>query len=100
MSDWLNLLGLAMRAGSVITGEEPVLRTVRSGDVALVILAADAGPNTKKKVSDKCASYRIPLIQISSRQQLGHALGKAERVVIAVTDPGFARTIRDRVSSH
>lgn len=96
----MNLLGLAMRAGYVITGEEPVLRTLRSGDAALVILSADAGPNTKKKVSDKCASYRTPMIEIGSRHQLGRALGKAERVVIAVTDPGFSRAIRDRVSSH
>jgi ribosomal protein L7Ae-like RNA K-turn-binding protein len=100
MGNWLNLLGLAMRAGKVITGEEPVLQAVRNGHVSMVILSTDAGPNTKKKVSDKCAFYRVPLIQIGTRQELGRALGKAERVVIAVTDPGFSQAIGNRVSSH
>lgn len=44
----LNLLGLAMRARKLVTGEELVINEVRRGKVRLVILSEDASLNTKK----------------------------------------------------
>ncbi|SFJ23292.1 YlxQ family RNA-binding protein [Thermoflavimicrobium dichotomicum] len=94
MNKLLNALGLAMRAGKVVSGEEFVIREVRAGKAKLVVLAKDAAKNTEKKLTDKCQSYQVPLIRFGTRQELGKAIGKAERVVIAVTDPGFAKMIR------
>ncbi|SDW32446.1 LSU ribosomal protein L7AE [Marininema mesophilum] len=91
------LLGLAMRAGKVVSGEEQVLNVVRSGKAHLVLLSDDASPNTHKKITDKCSTYQVPLSQAGSRQALGKAVGKSERVVIAVTDPGFSRAMRNRI---
>ena len=48
-----NLIGLAQRAGKVISGEELVVKAIQSQQVALVFLANDAGPNVTKKVTDK-----------------------------------------------
>jgi len=86
----LSRLGLAMRAGKLISGEEVVLKAVRSGEAKLVMLAGDASENTKKKISDKCNSYGIPLLVGFTRFELGSAVGKPERVLFAVTDRGFA----------
>lgn len=44
-----NLIGLAQRAGKVISGEELVVKAIQSHQVALVFLANDAGPNVTKK---------------------------------------------------
>lgn len=44
----LSQLGMAMRAGKLITGDEIVLKAVRNKQVHLVILAGDASDNTKK----------------------------------------------------
>ena len=49
MNKFLQLLGLAMRAGKVVSGEELVIREIRSGKAQLVILAEDAKKNTEKK---------------------------------------------------
>ena len=38
MNKFLQLLGLAMRAGKVVSGEELVIREIRSGKAQLVIL--------------------------------------------------------------
>lgn len=43
------MLGLAMRARKLITGEELVVKAIRQGQVKLVILASDASANTRKK---------------------------------------------------
>jgi ribosomal protein L7Ae-like RNA K-turn-binding protein len=90
----LSRLGLAMRAGKLVSGEEIVLKAIRSGEAKLVVLAKDASENTEKKISDKCSSYGIPLLIGYSRFELGAAVGKPERVLFAVTDRAFADMIQ------
>lgn len=87
-------LGLCMRAGKLVTGDEGVLKEVRSGEAKLVILAEDASDNTRKKFQDKCQYYGVPLMELGSRSELGDAIGKAERVILAVTDAGFAKMLQ------
>ncbi|MBA4542308.1 MULTISPECIES: YlxQ family RNA-binding protein [Thermoactinomyces] len=99
MDKILQLLGLATRAKKVVSGEELVLQEVRSGRAKLVFLATDAAKNAEKKVTDKCSSYDVPLIRYGTRQELGKAIGKDERVVVAVTDAGFARSFAKLVST-
>jgi len=89
----LSRLGLAQRAGKLVSGEDGVLKAIRRGQARLVILAEDASENTRKKVADKCQSYGIPLLTGFSRQALGSAAGKHERVMFAITDQGFADMI-------
>lgn len=91
-------LGLAMRAGKLVSGDEVVLRAVRSNQAKVVFIATDASDNTKKKYRDKCNSYDVPLLELFSRMELGQKIGKDERVVVAVTDTGLARQLM-RVSS-
>ena len=101
MSKTLSYLGLAMRAGKIVTGDEAVLKAVRSSEARLVVLAGDASDNTQKKFRDKCGTYNIPLVIAFHRDELGASIGKDQRVVLAVTDKGFAemisRTLGDTV---
>lgn len=87
-------LGLAMRARKLVTGEETVLKAIRSGEARLVIIAEDASDGTRKKFHDKCASYGVPIIEAGSRESLGASIGKETRVSIAVADEGFANLLR------
>lgn len=89
-----NRLGLAMRAGKVVHGEA-VLDAVRSQEAKLVVVAVDASANTRKKVTDKCSHYQIPLMEYGVKDDLGAAIGKESRVVVAVTDAGFARLLTE-----
>ncbi|MDQ0337303.1 ribosomal protein L7Ae-like RNA K-turn-binding protein [Caldalkalibacillus uzonensis] len=88
------LLGLAMRAGKVVSGEEQVLKAMQRQLACLVLVATDASHNTHKKIRDKAAFYNIPYLIVGDRYQLGHAIGKHERVLVAVTDQGFANGLR------
>lgn len=87
---WHSLLGLARRAGKVVSGEETVLRAIREQKARVVIMSADASDRTKKTVNDKCNFYKVPIFEASERVTLGQAIGQPPRVLIAVTDSGFA----------
>lgn len=90
MNRAMQLLGLAMRAGYVVTGEERVLRSIRSDEANLVLIATDAGKNTRKTLVDKARTYDVPIIHRFDRHTLGKAIGKGDRVAVAVNEAGFA----------
>ncbi|WP_078413204.1 YlxQ family RNA-binding protein [Priestia abyssalis] len=90
---WQSFLGLANRARKVISGEELVINDVRKQKAKVVLLSSDASANTIKKVSDKCSFYKVPLKHVPDRYQLGQAIGKDARVVVAITDEGFAKKL-------
>ncbi|MNW14796.1 putative ribosomal protein YlxQ [compost metagenome] len=62
-----------------------------------MIVAKDASANTHKKFRDKCGTYKVPLIIGFDREVLGSSVGKPERVVLALTDQGFADMIRKEI---
>jgi ribosomal protein L7Ae-like RNA K-turn-binding protein len=99
MSNWHSFLGLANRARKVISGEELVLKEIRSGKAKLVLLASDASANTAKRITDKTNYYKVPLKTVETRQELGHAIGRDERVVVAVLDEGFAKKLQSMLDT-
>jgi ribosomal protein L7Ae-like RNA K-turn-binding protein len=93
-SKCFSLLGLANRAGKCISGEELVVKEIKRKKAKLVLLSLDASDNTTKKISDKCKFYEVDLRNVSDRYELGNSIGKDQRVVVAVTDQGFADKLK------
>ncbi|BDD39412.1 YlxQ-related RNA-binding protein [Streptococcus ruminantium] len=89
----LNLIGLAQRAGRLISGEELVVEAIQKGQAKLVFLANDAAVNLSKKVTDKSYTYQVEVVTVFSTLELSAAVGKA-RKVLAVTDAGFTKKMR------
>lgn len=89
----LSMLGLARRAGKVVSGEFSVEKAVRSGKAYLVVVAEDASANTRKHFTDMCTYYKLPLVFTGTKETLGHAIGCEVRASAAVTDSGFAQSI-------
>ncbi len=87
----LNLIGLATRARKIISGEEMVLKKIEK--VNIVFLGSDAGPNTTKKITNKCNHYQKKLINCFTKAELTKAIGKDNRVVLAIVDRGFCQAI-------
>lgn len=92
------MLGLAMRAGKLVTGEEMTVDKIRTQKVKLALVAEDAGKNTKKKVKDKSAFYQVPFVDCFHSSEMSQAIGR-ERIVIGVLDNGFANKIEELISS-
>ncbi len=97
----LGLIGLAMRAGQVVSGDEGVLAAVKSQKASLVIIAVDASDGTKKKFTDKSSYRDIPCRIAFEKDVLGHAIGKKTRAVVGIVDPNFAKKMLEMIDcSH
>lgn len=92
-----SMIGLAERAGKVVSGEFSTEKAIKSNKACLVILASDASENTRKHFSDMCAYRNIRLCVYGNKEGLGHAIGKGMRTNLAVTERGFADSIRKRI---
>ena len=93
----LSLLGLAAKAGAVVSGGFSAEEAVRKRKAQLVLIAEDAQTNTVKKFTDKCSHYTIPFRFYGSKEALGHAVGRESRACIAVMDRGFAASILSKL---
>ncbi|MBE5922574.1 MAG: 50S ribosomal protein L7ae [Lachnospiraceae bacterium] len=89
----LSLLGLAKKAGKVVSGEFSVEEAVKKGTAKLVLTAEDASGNTKKLFTNKCAFYKVPYMTCGTKETLGRAIGNQFRASVAVTDEGFRDAI-------
>lgn len=89
----LSMLGLATRAGKVVSGEFATEKAVKTRKAFLVIVADDASDNTKKMFRNMCAFYKVPVYVYSQKEELGHCIGKQFRASVAVIDEGFSKTI-------
>lgn len=89
-----SLLGLAVRSRNAVSGEFAVEKAVKSGSARLVILSGDASDNTVKKFGNMCSYYEVPMFRYGTKEELGHAMGKEVRASLAVTEEGFAKSIR------
>lgn len=94
----LGTLGLAMKAGDVVSGEFMTEKAIRDGSARLVIVAEDASHNTKKKFSDSCRYYKVPYAEFGDKDSLGNAIGKQFRASLAVTNRGFATSIGKNIN--
>ena len=91
----LQLLGLAFRAKKVISGEDFCVEAIRKGEAKYLFLASDAGVNTTKKITDKANFYKVVVDNRFTSSELSSAIGKNNRMVVAITDSGFAKKIKE-----
>ena len=89
----LSMVGLAMRAGKVASGEFSTENAVKSGKAVLVLVAGDASENTKKMFTNMCAFYQVPLKIYGTKETLGRALGKEYRASLALLDRGLGGAV-------
>ena len=89
----LSMLGLAAKAGKVASGELSTEKEVKSGNACLVIVAEDASDNTKKKFTNKCKHYDVPILITSTKDILSSVIGKDNRSTFAIIDENFANKI-------
>lgn len=102
--DALSALGLAKKAGQVITGNAKVIEALQGGKVAVLVHASDAAPDGAAKLDAlarriaEAAGREIARIDDLSGVQLDLALGRANVVHAALlahpTSAGFLARMR------
>ena len=102
MDSLSSLLGLALRAGRLAVGEEPVGTASRSHKAYLLLLASDAADNTIRRArhytqtGTNTICRTIPM----TKEELGVCLGRASCAMLAVTDVGFAAALAERLAGY
>jgi ribosomal protein L7Ae-like RNA K-turn-binding protein len=96
----LELLGLAARAGAVVTGTDAVRRAVREGEISRVFLAADAAPGQVGKLTPLLEARQVPFHSLSTRNVLGGAVGRAPVSALGLTNRNFARRAGELIAAR
>lgn len=86
-------LGLAQKAGKLASGDYAVRSALKGGKSKLMLLAVDAAENSKKDMYFLAELSGTPVVELLTREELGHAIGKAKRTAVVVVDNNFANMI-------
>ncbi len=90
------LLGIAKKAGRVVAGTNLVTDSIRAGSVSkcpfAVFLGADVSENTRKRITNCCTYYEVPLYDIPlTVAEIGDAIGKSGSTsAVGITDAGLS----------
>jgi predicted RNA-binding protein YlxR (DUF448 family) len=101
----LDRLGMEARSGKLINGAERVETAARSGKVHLLIHAADAGEDGRKRMDQAWRAggsrelgFERGLVFPEGRTILSMALGRENVVHVALTDPAAAARVSNALA--
>ncbi len=85
----LNLLGLARKAGDIVAGFEKVKGWLQAGTATVMVTAADAAEDGRRKLRGLAAG--LPDVDFFTSDQLSLALGRGNVIHAALREGGLAR---------
>lgn len=88
-----SMLGLAQKAGKLVSGDYTCELLIKSNKCDLVIIANDASDKSKKKFIDMCNFRNVKIFEYGSKDLLGECIGKENRAIIGIKDKNFASSI-------
>lgn len=86
------LLGLATRAGQLLTGADRAAEMARRGEAKLILVDEAASDNTRKRLSDSMQAHQVPCL-ILQEDLLGRAIGKPGIMAAAMTTGGITQRV-------
>lgn len=96
----LSMLGIAAKAGKIVSGEFATEHAVKSATAYLVVIATDASANTEKKFRDMTGFYEVPMVTYGTKETLGGCIGKDYRSSLAVTDEKLAEAVEKKLRAQ
>lgn len=88
------LLGIASKAGKVISGTDIILEKLSRKKVKLVIIAEDASEKTIKNMKYYCDKEDVEIIIYGNISENSKAIGKNNRATIGVIDKNLTEAIK------
>ncbi|HEU4565370.1 MAG TPA: ribosomal L7Ae/L30e/S12e/Gadd45 family protein [Gemmatimonadaceae bacterium] len=90
----LGLLGLGVRARTVVVGVEQVRSAAHRGLLHLAVFAPDASRNSLEKVLPLLRAKRVRVIEGPSASVLGAAVGREATAAVGIVDRDLAKGVR------
>jgi len=86
-------IGLAAKAGKIVSGEESCEKVLKRGAVRLMLVAQDASDNTKKRFIDMCQYRGVDIRIFGEKALLGKYTGKDMRAVVGIQNKDFSKQL-------
>ena len=93
----LSMLGIAAKAGKVVSGEFSTEKAVKTGKAYLVIVSEEASDNTKKMFENMTEFYEVPMYVFGTKDELGRCIGKEFRASLAIIDENLANAVEAKL---
>ena len=91
MDNILHMIGLALRAGRLEVGEEPVGAAARAGKAHLIVVASDASDHTWRRAKSFAAGTDQQCLRLdATKDDMGFAIGRTSLAIAAITDAALA----------
>ena len=87
------LLGLARKAGKLALGSDAVETALRQRKIFVLVFAEDASRATTGELERLAMKNDVPVLYLSSRDELGKLVGRETLAVLGVIDSSFASGI-------
>ena len=91
------MLGLCAKAGAAASGAFAAEKAIKEGRAFLVIVSNDASESTKTSYEKMCNGYKVCLKFYGTKAELGKAIGKDERTIIAITNEGLSENLQKMI---
>ena len=88
-----SMIGLANKAGKIISGEDPVRSAIKKDKIHLLLITEDASENTKKRFINSAIYYHIPYFIYLTKEELSISLGLKIRSIVGVADQEFTNCL-------
>ena len=96
----LSMLGLALKAGRVEAGEEPVGAAARAKKARVIFVAQDAAPSSMRRAQSFARTGSTLCVTLpADKDALGRSLGRSSVAMCAVTDIGFAESLVKKLAA-
>ncbi len=91
----LNLIGMARKAGEIISGTNSVLDCLKKPQsLSLVLVTDDISVSIGDKICQLAERKKIHHVRMFNKAKVGHLLGKDERSAIALEKGALASTLK------
>ena len=87
------MLGLAAKAGKIVSGANATKEAILKGKIKLLIIAEDASERTKTNFLELAKTRNIPIHIIMNIEELSNAIGKKNKAIVGLIDFNFSKAI-------
>lgn len=89
----LGLLGIARKAGAVISGTSLLQAELKRNTIGLLLIADDAAERSLAKLLDLVEQNETEWVRFGTREEIGKIIGRDSRICAGITDKQFAEVM-------
>jgi ribosomal protein L7Ae-like RNA K-turn-binding protein len=93
-------LGLARRAGKIVSGYQTCLHTISRGSIRLIIAASDISEKTRDRFEGLCSRYGADFEVYGTVDELSEMTGFTGRGIYGITDRNFAEVMIKEIQNE